>query len=131
MSKPNMSADALWSIKHLGHALLERERFDDAEAVFTGLTALSADDPYPWLALGQIARGRGDMTRAQQLIEHATRLAPTDAAAACALAELHIAQQQWQGARAALAPLGRLTPAQRDAPAARRAGALLASLKRR
>jgi Flp pilus assembly protein TadD len=131
MATPNLSADALWSMKHLGHALLERERLDDAEAVFTGLTALIAQDPYPWLALGQIARLRGDLTRAQQLIEHATRLAPTDLPAACALAELHIAQQRIPEARAALAPLARLTPAQREAPGARRAAALLASLKRR
>lgn len=125
-----LNAEALWSLKHLGHALLERERLDDAEAVFTGLTALSAQDAYPWLALGQIARKRGDLPRAQQLIEHATRLAPGDAAAACTLAELHIAQQQLAPARAALAPFARADAAASE-PAVRRARALLASLKRR
>jgi Flp pilus assembly protein TadD len=123
-----LTDEALWSVKHLGHALLERERLDEAEAVFVGLTALAAQDAYAWQALGQIARLRGDIVRAQQLLEHALKLAPRDASCACALGELLIGQQRHAEARRVLQPfVGRAG----DGAHERRARALYKSLARR
>lgn len=59
-------------------ALWELCRFDEAEAAFERVLALSPEDPWATHHLGLAAERRGDDGRARKLLATATRLAPED-----------------------------------------------------
>lgn len=59
-------------------ALWELCRFDEAEAAFRKVLALSPQDPWALHHLGLAAERRGDRRRARELMDKASRLAPQD-----------------------------------------------------
>jgi cytochrome c-type biogenesis protein CcmH/NrfG len=129
MTPPSLSPDAIFALKSLAHTLLTHRRDADAEAILTGLTTLAPRDPYPWIALAQLATHKPDLPRAAQLLQHALKLEPSSAPARFLLATLYIQQQDPQNALATLTPFAKLP----DQPSieARRAHALYLSINRK
>lgn len=70
----NIDAEEFWSIARLGHLLFEQEKYDQAREVFEGLTAVQAQESYPWEALGWIASEQGEYPRAIEFLRHAIKL---------------------------------------------------------
>ncbi len=70
----NLDAEEFWSIARLGHVLFEQEEYDEARAIFEGLTTLKPQAPYPWEALGWIASARDEHGRAIEFLKHAVKL---------------------------------------------------------
>lgn len=91
-----------WTIERLGHLLYTRARYDQATAIFEGLTQLAPEVHYPWYALGMIARKRGNDALAADYLKHAMQLAPKDPAVKLALAELEIRRGDRDSAASAL-----------------------------
>lgn len=103
MTQPTLTADELQSLAHLGWTHLERERLDDAQKIFAGLTVLAPQLSYAWHALGIIAKKRGDMERAIGCLKHAHGLASEDTEVLLSLGEAHKLAGQDAQARGALA----------------------------
>lgn len=70
----NLDAEEFWSIARLGHLLFEQGEYDEARAVFEGLTAIRSQEPYPWEALGWIASAEQEPQRAVEFLRHAVKL---------------------------------------------------------
>ena len=94
-----------YSLSALGHMHLEHERFDEARAIFEGLSALEPQDAYTWRALAQVAKGQKKYELAAQYLKHCADLAPRDASHRVALVELHLLTKNRDAAWAALSPL--------------------------
>ncbi len=111
-----LNPDELHTLASLGHLHLTHERWDEARAVFEGLTTVAPRMAYAWRALGAIARQQGDASRASQYLKHAVQLDPGDAEGRVELAQLLLTQGDQQGAWEALAPLQQELAAQRKRP---------------
>jgi tetratricopeptide (TPR) repeat protein len=64
--------------KRLAETLVRLERWDDAEAVITELGDDAGDDAEALLLRAEIALGKGDNRRAQELLNEAVRVAPNN-----------------------------------------------------
>lgn len=93
-----------WSVATLGHLLLEQGRFDEARAVFEGLTVTNPHHPYPWQALGIIARHASRLEAAVDCFAHAIKLGG-DATVQLELAESLIALRRFKEVSAVLQKL--------------------------
>lgn len=63
-----------WSVASLGRLLLEQDRKEEARAIFEGLTVTNPRHPYPWHALGIIARQSSRHEAAVDCFAHAVKL---------------------------------------------------------
>lgn len=118
-----LSDDEIWSLCKLGHQLYSRERYDDAERIFSGLVALDETLGYPWHALGMIARNRGDARRAADCFQRRLDLEPGADDSRVALAETLHGAGRVREAADLLRPFER--DPEDDSPAARRGRVLL------
>lgn len=112
-----MTPQQRWTIERLGHILYTRGRYDQATAIFEGLTQLAPEVHYPWYALGLIARKRGNDALAADYLKHAMQLAPQDSSIKLALAELEIRRGDKSAAMQALQNIEQT----RDSPEKKRA----------
>lgn len=95
----------LYSLAALGHMHIEHERFEEARAIFEGLSALEPQDAYTWRALAQVAKGQKKYELAAQYLKHCADLAPRDAAHRVAQGELHLLMNNRDAAWAALSAI--------------------------
>ena len=83
----SIDAQEFTAIAQLGRSYMQCGREAQAQTIFSGLTALRPTHPYPWHALGELARRRGDMERAVGCLRHAQSLDQASAPIAVSLAE--------------------------------------------
>jgi predicted Zn-dependent protease len=82
-----LTDDEIWSLCELGHKLYRHDRHEEATRIFRGLVSLDANLPYPWHALGILARRRGDVPRAVECLQNRLDLEPDASRSRLSLAE--------------------------------------------
>ena len=105
-----------------GFVLREAGKFDDAEAVFRGVTELLPDSDVPRVALGTVELQRGRFDRALEACDEALRLRPESLYARVHRAEALLFQRRREEAEAELRAV---ISADADSPHSRTARALL------
>jgi Flp pilus assembly protein TadD len=111
------AADPLTAEEHyrLGAAYDAQGLLDDAARQYRAAAALNPADPETWVALGNIAFGRGELSRAEDDYLRALKTAPANAGAQNNLAMAYLGQgkkleEAERLARAALSQDGPLQP---------------------
>jgi cytochrome c-type biogenesis protein CcmH/NrfG len=94
-----------WSIAQLGYLYFTRDRFDEAEKIFTGLVTLDPKHTYSWYILGLIALHKQDLKQAYSYLQHVLTLDPNHHDARLRLAEQLLRAGHRQDARDLLASL--------------------------
>ncbi|HEX5709287.1 MAG TPA: tetratricopeptide repeat protein [Pyrinomonadaceae bacterium] len=105
-----------------GFVLREAGKFDEAEALFRGVTELIPESDVPRVALGTVELQRGRFTEAQAACEEAIRLRPESLYARVHRAEAMLFLRRREEAEAELREIASADPA---SPHSRTARALL------
>ncbi len=82
-----LTEDEIWSLCQLGYKLYRHNRNEDAARIFRGLVSLDTNLPYPWHALGVLARRRDDNQRAVECFQNRLQLEPDASRSRLSLAE--------------------------------------------
>ena len=100
----SLSALESWTISQIGYLYFCHERLAEAEALFQGLATVRPTEPYPWHALGLIARRKGQLPLATQYFQHVLKLDAGHGDARLALGESLLEQGLTAEARPILQP---------------------------
>jgi predicted Zn-dependent protease len=82
-----LTDDEIWTLCELGYKLYRHDRDEKATRIFRGLVSLDTNLPYPWHALGVLARRRDDMQRAVECFQNRLELEPGASRSRLSLAE--------------------------------------------
>jgi tetratricopeptide (TPR) repeat protein len=114
-----VSKGQLAEMASLGHQLWKQGRRQEAQKIFRGLLALDEKTYYGHAGMGLVAMSHEDLSAAEQYLNRAFELEPSDASVAVNLGEVLLRQGKLEPAIAALESASKLDPSSSNAGAAR------------
>lgn len=121
----NLNDTEIWTLCKLGYQLFAREKYRESAKIFRGVLALDSTRPYPWHALGLIAKEQGDLQRAVDCFQKRLELEPEADDTRVSLAETLYEHGYKNDAVEVLQPLTHKSGADAQTAAVRRGRVLL------